>query len=297
MVYMHQQWPKVAAAGGAGYIGGIPGAVGLTVVEIYMPNCTAHSDLIDFMDPIVEGMRGRHIVDGNDKAHQAKSDVSTPSHVRRSIQNKGTYSWHSTWAEAQEAHSPSIAAQNENARSSSTSAQAGMPFPGTGNNKIIASWLWSSADCAGPHVDHALRGAFWNDSTVYLLNDMTMGVGTWNPPYLRGGSNAVNPAFRTAVMRLAAEFSWFGTDGATLAKKKQDALKAGIALKMVNPDGGTYANEADPSDPDWKKNFWGSNYERLAAFKAQVDPEGLFYCRACVGSDLWEDNAGVLCKK
>jgi Berberine and berberine like len=124
-----------------------------------------------------------------------------------------------------------------------------------------------------------------------------MGSGTWKPPYLRGGSNAVNPAFRTATMRPAAELQWTGTSRVLLEKKKADALKFGASLKSLNPLGGTYANEADPDSPDWQRSFWGSNYERLFEIKKKVDPEGLFYCRACVGSEMWEDVDGVLCKK
>lgn len=58
-----------------------------------------------------------------------------------------------------------------------------------------------------------------------------------------------------------------------------------------------YANEADPDTPDWQHAFWGSNYERLFAFKKEIDPNGVFYCRSCVGSELFEDREGMLCRK
>jgi hypothetical protein len=204
----------------------------------------------------------------------------------------GTYSHYGTYAEAQNwGRTEGDLSESDELIPSGPAA----PFPGTGTNKIITSWLWSTKDCASPNLGAALRGAF--DSDTQLLNDLTMGGGTWNPPYIRGGGNAVNPAFRTATMRPAAELQWTGTSPATLAKKKADALKFGASLKSLNPNGGTYANEADPDSPDWQHAFWGSNYERLFSIKNQVDPRGVFYCRSCVGSELWEDRAGVLCKK
>jgi len=73
------------------------------------------------------------------------------------------------------------------------------------------------------------------------LNDATMGVGTHNPPFIRGDGNAVNPAFRTAAMRPAAEMQWLESDGGKLLDKKRQARDFGLALRSVNPRGGTYA--------------------------------------------------------
>lgn len=54
--------------------------------------------------------------------------------------------------------------------------------------------------------------------------------------------------------------------------------------------------QADPNTPNWQYAFWGSNYPRLLEFKRQIDPDGVFYCRSCVGSELWQDNDGQLCR-
>ncbi len=163
-----------------------------------------------------------------------------------------------------------------------------------GTSKIIASWLWAPADLASQGMPAALRGAF--DSSAQMLCDATLGVGTHRPPYVRGGGNAVNPAFRTAVMRPASELQWAGTDAGTLRTKKSDSLRFTGAYASLNPAGGTYANEADPDTPGWQRAFWGSNYPRLLEFKQRVDPLGVFYCRSCVGSELWEDFGGQLCR-
>lgn len=46
-----------------------------------------------------------------------------------------------------------------------------------------------------------------------------------------------------------------------------------------------YFNEADPREPQWKRAFFGPHYPRLLKIKQQVDPNGLFTCNRCVGSD------------
>jgi len=39
-------------------------------------------------------------------------------------------------------------------------------------------------------------------------------------------------------------------------------------------------------DGTWKKRYWGTNYPRLLSVKQSYDPEGVFWCHNCVGSDL-----------
>jgi len=53
---------------------------------------------------------------------------------------------------------------------------------------------------------------------------------------------------------------------------------------------GSYANEADWSEPNWQEQFWGTNYQRLFEIKQKVDPTGLFVCHHCVGSEDWSDD-------
>lgn len=60
------------------------------------------------------------------------------------------------------------------------------------------------------------------------------------------------------------------------------------ALQSLAPDSGAYINEADPSDPNWQPNYYGSNYARLLEIKKQWDPKGVFWCKPCVGHELWE---------
>jgi hypothetical protein len=311
IIYMHQQWPKLAAVGISGYINGYPARSQRASISMTMPNATSRSALEAILDPILTSMEGRggrgmggfrggsDREDDDDKLSRYTETKSRKN--RRTNLIQGSYSYFPTWAEAEsqpgvfDADDRELETMRNIERRQSRSSGSRASFPGTGSNKIITSWLWSPEDTANPNLPAALRGAL--DTDTQLLNDMTMGIGTWKHPYMRGGGNAVNPAFRTAVMRPAAELQWTGTNPATLKKKKADALKFGASLKSLNPSGGTYANEADPDFPDWQHAFWGSNYERLFSIKKTLDPEGVFYCRSCVGSELWEDNAGILCKK
>ncbi|KAF5611773.1 isoamyl alcohol oxidase [Fusarium sp. NRRL 25303] len=83
------------------------------------------------------------------------------------------------------------------------------------------------------------------------------------------------------------------------AVKHDVTVVKGRAMDAVAPNTGTYMNyESNREDPDWKRNFYGSeNYKRLLGIKRRHDPNDVFYCPACVGSDRWaEDKNGRLCK-
>lgn len=72
----------------------------------------------------------------------------------------------------------------------------------------------------------------------------------------------------------------------------------GGALKKLAPTTGGYINEGDGSDPDFKDTFFGPNYKTHLATKKKYDANGVFYCRACVGSDAYiERPDGPLCRK
>jgi hypothetical protein len=169
-------------------------------------------------------------------------------------------------------------------------------FPGNGRNKLLTSWLYGFDELTHPNVKEALMGSVDDDSLMY--QDWTAGPGTHKPPFMRGGGNAVNPGWRTAIVRPAAELQWSGTDRVKLAQRKRDLLKMGESLRLLGPEMGTYCNEADVDMPNTQKAFWGVNYPRLLAIKQQVDPLGIFYCKSCVGSEFWEETReGGLCPK
>ncbi|EAU36844.1 predicted protein [Aspergillus terreus NIH2624] len=63
------------------------------------------------------------------------------------------------------------------------------------------------------------------------------------------------------------------------------------AMKNLAPGTGTYGNEADPYDPDWKQDWFGDQYDKLRSIK-MYDPEDVFWCWRCVGNEDWEEVIG-----
>jgi hypothetical protein len=284
---IHAQWPRLASVGAGGYINGYPGRGGKVSVTVYLPNSTTER-LRALVAPVLAGRMavGDYPLDGINATDQNLSEM------------EGKFAEYSTLEEALKA----IEAERSDVRRSimgelSTMSEAAemTESPGTGENKIIASWLWSARDVANPKLGQALRGSL--DRDTQMVTDAVMGVGTANPPFIRGGGNAVNPALRSAIMRPAAELHWEGSDPRILQARLRDAVRLGASLRSLNPSGGTYASEADPNTPNWQRAFWGTNYAKLLSIKKRLDPDGVFYCRACVGSELFEDRAGRLCRK
>jgi len=64
----------------------------------------------------------------------------------------------------------------------------------------------------------------------------------------------------------------------------------GDKFEELYPGMGSYANEGDYTLDTWKEQFWGENYERLLDIKQTYDPDGVFTCHHCIGSDLIPDH-------
>ncbi|KAJ6628267.1 FAD-binding domain-containing protein [Mycena sp. CBHHK59/15] len=78
-------------------------------------------------------------------------------------------------------------------------------------------------------------------------------------------SSAVHPAWRTAKTHLP------------------------ILENISGPNAGSYSNEADVLETDFKTTFFGPNYAKLSAIKRKYDPEDLFIVGAGVGSERWDE--------
>jgi hypothetical protein len=242
LMVWYRNWPKLAMVGGSGYFNGYPmRGNGRVRVNFKVPNMT-EAELEAIVEPIMAQI-GR---EGSSRSGGKRSgkDPDNDEEIRR----KNTYfraegvsiaRQRGVFAEHDKHESPFHKYEEVAEETHPLNKRA--TFPGMGTNKIIASWLWSEKDLQHPNLEQALRGAF--DEPTQMLNDATMGVGTHKPPYIRGGGNAVNPAFRTAVMRPASELQWGGTDPALLARKKNDSLNFVKSYMSIAPEGGTYANE------------------------------------------------------
>ncbi|KAF9289214.1 hypothetical protein BGZ68_009813 [Mortierella alpina] len=129
------------------------------------------------------------------------------------------------------------------------------------------------------------RGAFIN----HLVAGGAVRKGT-------SAETSVLPAWRNALMHIVDMVYW--PDGTPLALQKLYARKLTAAnqrLRDLTPGSGSYMNEADINEPNWQTSFFGSNYKRLKAIKDKVDPQGVFVCAKCVGSEDW--NSDLTCRR
>jgi len=58
-------------------------------------------------------------------------------------------------------------------------------------------------------------------------------------------------------------------------------------LNDLTPGSGTYMNEGNPGQADWKEAFYGLNYAWLRDIQKKWDPSNIFCARTGVESDKW----------
>ena len=55
--------------------------------------------------------------------------------------------------------------------------------------------------------------------------------------------------------------------------------------------------ETDYDDLDFARSHWGAEqYAKLLAIKDKYDPDGLFICHHCVGSERWTKESKLNCR-
>jgi FAD/FMN-containing dehydrogenase len=109
----------------------------------------------------------------------------------------------------------------------------------------------------------------------------------------RDRETSMNPAvYKAAALAIIATVAsaYPGVRGHELNVASAEAQRARIAAAMkiireATLGAGAYVNETDYFEKDWKQEFWGANYPRLLEIKHKYDPDGLFLCHHCVGSD------------
>jgi FAD/FMN-containing dehydrogenase len=127
------------------------------------------------------------------------------------------------------------------------------------------------------HVNKGLAGA--PAEAVAAARDTAM-----NP--------AVLDAFALVICGAQGPPAYPGVPGrepdAVLARQRAQAItRAMDELGKLVPNAGSYVSESNFFEPNWQQSFWGSNYARLLAVKAQYDPDGLFFVHHGVGSERW----------
>ncbi|KAH8879740.1 FAD-binding domain-containing protein [Thozetella sp. PMI_491] len=164
----------------------------------------------------------------------------------------------------------------------------------TGQENVMGSRLLDEKALTGN--DTALAAALrdfsaYGQATVYIVSGK--GVHNAKP---RGGGNAVLPAWRKTYVH-ATRSVFFSPQNATARQAAIDATQRYTsALRNLIPDSGAYMNEASKYEPNWQQTFWGTHYDRLLKIKREVDPDDVFWCTPCVGSERWQETDGKLCR-
>ena len=119
-----------------------------------------------------------------------------------------------------------------------------------------------------------------------------------------GMRGALTPAWRKAYLHVLATGASVDTQSAT----PQEALVKAATWTEEHkervwrdwaPDSGSYINEANPFNTNFKYDFYGGHYDRLLEIKERYDPSYSLHVQSGVGSDAWDYNLddGKLCRK
>ncbi|OTB06057.1 hypothetical protein M426DRAFT_72414 [Hypoxylon sp. CI-4A] len=108
--------------------------------------------------------------------------------------------------------------------------------------------------------------------------------------------NAVNPAWRNAVMHAIMASLWNVTSSEAEMKAASDKLTFDWMQRWrdVSPGAGSYMSEADYIEPNFTQAFFGDKYPKLYRLKQLYDPFGVFYAHTAVGSEDWEMSEMIL---
>ncbi|RPA83803.1 FAD-binding domain-containing protein [Ascobolus immersus RN42] len=112
--------------------------------------------------------------------------------------------------------------------------------------------------------------------------------------------NSVLPAWRDSELHFIIGSSYSSNTPTKEEIKKLDdtvTFDWNQGFKDISPDAGSYGNEGDFNEPNFQKEFYGKNYERLLKIKKKYDPKDLLWGKTNVGSEAWaEDEQGLLCR-
>lgn len=113
------------------------------------------------------------------------------------------------------------------------------------------------------------------------------------------GWNAVLLAWRNALytMTIGVAYSPDASSNELTAVQKQ-VNKWQDLLRRVTPGGGAYMSEATFDNANWKRDYFGQDYNRLLGIKTRYDPNFILYQHTSVGANAyWEVAAdGRLCR-
>ncbi|KAK4187262.1 hypothetical protein QBC35DRAFT_499164 [Podospora australis] len=114
----------------------------------------------------------------------------------------------------------------------------------------------------------------------------------------RGGQSsvAVSPAWRKAYVHAICTESFLPLNLTSKYEALAKVEERVDALRELAPGSGAYVNEASPMEPNWQREFWGDNYDRLKRIKRTLDPTDVLWCNSCVGNERWQETGDRLCR-
>jgi hypothetical protein len=125
-----------------------------------------------------------------------------------------------------------------------------------------------------PNADFQINGIIGNVSHARIGNTPS--------------TNAVFPSWHDSPRALVLDVYWDPASPLSELQVLQDQMLDNQNMfKDLSPGSGSYINEAVATNPEWKEDYFGINYERLLEVKRKYDPKHLFYGPASVGSDFW----------
>ncbi|KAF9448105.1 FAD-binding domain-containing protein [Macrolepiota fuliginosa MF-IS2] len=160
-------------------------------------------------------------------------------------------------------------------------------LPQVGVNWELASRLMSR-DMAENHTEESAQLLLSFDfiSLVLVAGGV---VGRADPD-----SVGLNPGWRKAAALAVTVETWKeGASSSVVFEARQRIAEYVRRLEPISPDSATYMNEASLYEPDFRKSFFGSHYNRLRSIKRKYDPTSTFLVVEGVGSEDW--NGDLTC--
>ncbi|KAI1264013.1 hypothetical protein F5Y18DRAFT_392247 [Xylariaceae sp. FL1019] len=170
------------------------------------------------------------------------------------------------------------------------------PFTTSGilGGRLIPRSLLLDAE-GNADLTQILRDTASGSENAILLQSLDVG----STPIRPVADNSVLPAWRETAIELILSASWDWTVPFAEMQRREGVLADDLIpqLLAITPGAGSYLNEANFEEEDWKDAFFGPNYAPLLKIKNKYDSAGLFYALHSVGSDAWrEDTDGRLCR-
>jgi FAD/FMN-containing dehydrogenase len=137
---------------------------------------------------------------------------------------------------------------------------------------------------------------------TYMTIGLSGGPGVIQTPEHRFG--ALLPAWKSAYLHL-----FVGGSSSSPSTDVSPSVALSNAAEWIEdnkeslwrewaPDSGSYMNEGNPYNTQFKHDFYGSNYDRLVEVKRKYDPSESLFVLSGVGSDGWDYDlqSGKLCR-